>query len=203
MMVSTVSLPLIILLAQIALFQSQPIPTSPFGSAAKICAQGDKPYSVNGYPGTPHVSTPFQDEYVSPVDAVRKAVACRKDGHCMNAYEFDVVETQIRAFDKAIPACKAYDGTWFIAYNGNIPGPTITHVTGHETFVRYNNKIGSKFFPTNQSPCNANGRRGHPFSVHFHGSASLPGYDGWAEDEVCTGETKDYIYPNHRPTTGW
>ena len=66
-MISTVSLPLIILLAQIALFHSQPIPPSPFGSAAVICAQGDIPYSVNGYPGTPHISTPFQDEYVSPV----------------------------------------------------------------------------------------------------------------------------------------
>lgn len=121
----------------------------------------------------------------------------------MRAYEFDVMEKQLRVFDQSIPACKAYNATWFIAFNGNIPGPTITHSVGHETFVRYNNKIGSKFFPTNQSPCNANGRHGHPLSVHFHGSASLSGYDRLAEDETCTDKSKDYIYPNNRPATGW
>ena len=38
--------------------------------------------------------------------------------------------------------------------------------------------------------------------MHLHGSASLAPYDGWAEDETCLGETKDYVFPNNRPVTG-
>jgi hypothetical protein len=69
--------------------------------------------------------------------------------------------------------------------------------------VRMNNKIAGNYFPLGQSPCDAPGRSGRPFSTHLHGSASLATFDGWAEDETCGGETKDYIYPNNRPTTGW
>jgi hypothetical protein len=45
--------------------------------------------------------------------------------------------------------------------------------------------------------------QGRPFSVHLHGSASLAPYDGWAEDSTCFGESKDYVYPNNRPSTEW
>ena len=33
-------------------------------------------------------------------------------------------------------------------------------------------------------------------SVHLHGNASLPQYDGWAEDLTAPGQFKDYLYPN-------
>ena len=35
-------------------------------------------------------------------------------------------------------------------------------------------------------------------SVHLHGSASLPQYDGYADDVTTTGHYKDYWYPNHQ-----
>ena len=41
-------------------------------------------------------------------------------------------------------------------------------------------------------------------SVHLHGSASLPQYDGYADDVTTPGRHKDYWYPNHQgPRTLW
>jgi FtsP/CotA-like multicopper oxidase with cupredoxin domain len=41
-------------------------------------------------------------------------------------------------------------------------------------------------------------------SVHLHGSASLPQYDGYANDVTIPGQRKDYWYPNHQmPRTLW
>ncbi len=41
-------------------------------------------------------------------------------------------------------------------------------------------------------------------SVHLHGSASLPQYDGYADDLTYPGHAKDYWYPNHQgPRTLW
>lgn len=41
-------------------------------------------------------------------------------------------------------------------------------------------------------------------SVHLHGSASLPKYDGYADDVTKPGHHKDYWYPNHQgPRTLW
>ena len=36
-------------------------------------------------------------------------------------------------------------------------------------------------------------------SVHLHGSASLPEYDGYANDITNPGQWKDYTYPNWQP----
>ena len=35
-------------------------------------------------------------------------------------------------------------------------------------------------------------------SVHLHGSASLPQFDGYADDVTTPGHAKDYWYPNHQ-----
>jgi FtsP/CotA-like multicopper oxidase with cupredoxin domain len=178
------------------------VPVSPFGSASQICYQGS-PFNVNGFPGSPFVIKPFTDVYKSPTTAVPKFKTCRSDNHCMMSYEFDVKDVQLRPFDNTIPSCKSFTGTWFITYSGTIPAPTIIQPSGHESLVRFNNKIKNKF-TSPFSPClPINKRTGRPFSVHFHGSASLAPFDGWAEDETCTNETKDYVYPNNRPTTGW
>ncbi len=42
---------------------------------------------------------------------------------------------------------------------------------------------------------------GHPFntSTHLHGSASLPQFDGYANDVTHPGDYKDYWYPNWQP----
>lgn len=55
--------------------------------------------------------------------------------------------------------------------------------TGHETLVRFSNKISTNVFKTHV-PCTGN-RSGRPFATHLHGSASLAPFDGWADDETC------------------
>lgn len=191
---------LLIIFLKVSLGQ---IPKSPFGLEKDICNNvNGRTYDVSGFTGTPYVITPFIDTFKNPAIMAPKYKTCRTDSHCMFSYEIDVYDTQLRPFDNAVSSCKNYPGTWFLTYNGQIPGPTIMTPVGHETLLRFNNKIG-KYFTQSFSPCNTKTRRGRPFSVHFHGSASLAPFDGWAEDETCFGETKDYIYPNNRPVTGW
>lgn len=106
-------------------------------------------------------------------------------------------------FGNAINKCINKE-TWFLSYNGVVPGPTIIIPTGHESIVRFNNKITRTYFKSEFDPCLPNNKRSdRPISVHLHGSASLPPYDGWTEDEICFGEAKDYVYPNFRSGTGW
>ncbi|WP_009631681.1 multicopper oxidase family protein [Synechocystis sp. PCC 7509] len=72
------------------------------------------------------------------------------------------------------------------AYNGITPGPTIKQNKDRRSVVRFiNNSVGT------------------PTSVHLHGMASLPQYDGYAEDLTNPGQYKDYIYPNNRAATLW
>ena len=70
-------------------------------------------------------------------------------------------------------------------YNGISPGPTIVQRANRQSVVRFINDVGT------------------PTSVHLHGMASLPQYDGYAEDLIPVGYYKDYIYPNNRAATLW
>lgn len=183
------------------------IPITPFGDQNTICSSiNGTPILVDGFTSSPFKITPFVDIFVNPPKAVYKDKVCRNDGHCLFSYDFSVFSAQKRPFDNIIPICKTLPGTWFMTYNGTIPGPTIRVPSGHESLVRFKNLINTKngYFKGDYSPClEVNGKSGRPISVHFHGSASLAPFDGWAEDETCYGEVKDYIYPNNRPATGW
>jgi FtsP/CotA-like multicopper oxidase with cupredoxin domain len=190
---------IVFLFFQIAIAQ---LPPSPFGETNKICPSGNNPYSVDGFPGSPFKLNIFTDIFKNPQIAIPKFKKCRNDNHCMFSYEFDIVDIQLRTFDKLITNCRRFPATWFLSYGGQIPGPTIIVPTGHESFVRFNNKIGTRFIKQSHRPCLGT-RSGRPISVHLHGSASLAPFDGWAEDETCNGESKDYIYPNNRPATAW
>ena len=67
-------------------------------------------------------------------------------------------------------------------YEGITPGPTIMARRGRNVVVRHRNEI--------QNPLHEH------TSVHLHGNASLPQYDGYANDTTRPGEFKDYHYPN-------
>ena len=84
-------------------------------------------------------------------------------------------------------------------YNGLFPGPVIRQRGGLEpedkgrsSLIRFINKLG-------------NDEEGNPIntSVHLHGMASLPQYDGYAEDLTPPEYFKDYFYPNDRAATIW
>jgi FtsP/CotA-like multicopper oxidase with cupredoxin domain len=76
-----------------------------------------------------------------------------------------------------------------------VPGPLIKVPQGTPVKMRVTHAMGATH-PT----------FGHALtsSVHLHGSASLPQYDGYADDVSHSGQYKDYYYPNHQgPRTLW
>lgn len=77
--------------------------------------------------------------------------------------------------------------TTIAGYNGIFPGPTIRVPQGTRAEVRISNALGAV------SPVH-----GQTFSTvtHLHGSASLPQYDGYANDRTRPGFVKTYRYPN-------
>lgn len=183
------------------------IPPTPFGNVTEICPNADGlSVSVGGFPSSPFKITPFTDRFVNPPLANVGQTVCRTDGHCLFTYDITVTQVQKRPFDNAVVGCKALPPTWFLSYNGSVPGPTIRVPVGHESLVRFKNLLNSEtgYFKGSFNPCLPNNaRKGRPFSVHHHGAASLAPYDGWAEDETCYGEVKDYVYPNNRAATEW
>jgi spore coat protein A, manganese oxidase len=80
-------------------------------------------------------------------------------------------------------------------YNGIAPGPTVNIMHGRRAVMRVRNQLPD-----------INPLSGQDFStsVHLHGSASLPQYDGFASDVTAPGFFKDYHYPNiQRARTLW
>ena len=77
--------------------------------------------------------------------------------------------------------------TMVFAYNGTVPGPTIIVPKGRETVVRQTNILPATHPTLGYIPWT---------STHLHGSASLPQYDGYANDTSLPGQWKDYRYPN-------
>ena len=75
-------------------------------------------------------------------------------------------------------------------YNGSVPGPTFKVNQGRRAVVRQINNLPARHPDLDYTPWT---------SVHLHGSASLPEYDGYANDITNPGQWKDYRYPNWQP----
>lgn len=71
----------------------------------------------------------------------------------------------------------------------SVPGPLIKVDQHTRVRLRVHNDLPS-VHPTFGYPAQT--------SVHLHGSASLPQYDGYADDRTTPGHYKDYWYPNHQ-----
>jgi spore coat protein A, manganese oxidase len=80
----------------------------------------------------------------------------------------------------------------FWTYNGSIPGPFIRQPKLIPSCIRFSNRLGND---AQNNPICA--------SVHLHGMASLPQYDGYAEDLIQSDYYKDYFYPNNRASILW
>lgn len=81
-------------------------------------------------------------------------------------------------------------------------GPIIRHRGGIEpedegrtSVIRFINKLGTTIEQGKDKPIDT--------SIHLHGMASLPEYDGYATDLIPPGYFKDYFYPNDRAATLW
>ena len=80
--------------------------------------------------------------------------------------------------------------TPILGYNGLFPGPTIKVNQGERITLEMDNVL-PLFHP----------QWGYRLdtSTHLHGSASLPQFDGYANDITGRGLCKDYEYPNFQP----
>ena len=77
-------------------------------------------------------------------------------------------------------------------YDGLIPGPTIVAKSGTPQLVRFVNDL----------PVNDPVGIGEPISaIHRHGGFQAPEDDGYPLDTFCTGQSRDYFFPN-RPAGG-
>ncbi|MFE4541601.1 multicopper oxidase family protein [Arthrobacter sp. NPDC056727] len=79
--------------------------------------------------------------------------------------------------------------TTLAGYNGIFPGPTIRARQGTRIEVRIRNAFPSQGLVQQGTPST---------STHLHGSASLPQYDGYANDITVPGFFKNYHYPNRQ-----
>ena len=77
--------------------------------------------------------------------------------------------------------------TIIAGYNGIFPGPTIRVPQGTRTEVRISNRLPEKGLLYSER---------FNTVTHLHGSASLPQYDGYANDRTAPGKVKNYHYPN-------
>ncbi|WP_230977551.1 multicopper oxidase family protein [Georgenia yuyongxinii] len=80
--------------------------------------------------------------------------------------------------------------TTLLGYSGIFPGPTIDVDQGTRISLRVRNKLPL-----------VHPEWGYPLdtSTHLHGSASLPQFDGYANDLTHVGYKKYYQYPNFQP----
>ena len=85
--------------------------------------------------------------------------------------------------------------TMLFSYGGSVPGPVIKATRGREVVVRHWNNLPAVHPTLGYEPWT---------SVHLHGGASLPQYDGYASDVTLPGQFKDYHYANEQPArTMW
>ncbi|HEY9635699.1 MAG TPA: multicopper oxidase domain-containing protein [Coleofasciculaceae cyanobacterium] len=121
---------------------------------------------------------PFQVPFRTPpvLDPVRS-------DETTDYYEITMQKAQV----EILPGLK----TEIWGYNGITPGPTIRQRGGRQqdggrqSVVRFINKLDTRTV------------------IHLHGMASLPQYDGYAEDLIPPDYYKDYVYPNNRAATLW
>jgi FtsP/CotA-like multicopper oxidase with cupredoxin domain len=180
---------------------------SPFGMAAQAaaasCPKGTcdrEPLAAN--PQTPRLSPQllarrFEAELPIPdpmTPVLSKTYTVTRRGETfeqpIDYYEISMRQQKVEILpakdDK--PAISAE----FWTYNGTVPGPLIHQTKNRESCVRFSNCLGQD--EAGKDICT---------SVHLHGMASLPQYDGYAEDVTPPGYYKDYYYPNNRASILW
>lgn len=125
---------------------------------------------------------PYQRTLPIPDVLKPKDTTIDPDGHTRHHYHIE----QKLGSASIVPGLS----TPILGYNGTFPGPTIKVNQGDRITLEMDNVLPLL----------------HPqwgyrldTSTHLHGSASLPQYDGYANDVTGLGYCKDYDYPNFQP----
>jgi spore coat protein A, manganese oxidase len=166
---------------------------SPFGLPDKAQAAAmsacEHP-SLSGVQTTPF--SPQIDRFKAPLKILQplKPKLSKEAGTGTDYYEITMQKERVAVvFDEQEQPLKFAE---FWTYNGSIPGPLIRQKLSRQSSIRFNNLLGKD--ADNHNICTA---------VHLHGMASLPQYDGYAEDLIQPDYYKDYYYPNSRASSLW
>ena len=125
---------------------------------------------------------PFRAAFVRP--PVLHPTLSRRDADGGWTDYYTIRETARRA--RILPTLSTLVWT----YNGSSPGPTIKTRRNRRAVMRVINQLPRRHDFLGQDSAT---------SVHLHGSASLPQFDGYASDVTPRGWFKDYDYPNAQP----
>lgn len=125
---------------------------------------------------------PYQRALTIPPVLAPKSTITGADGRKTHLYQIE----QTAGMASIVPGLK----TPILGYNGSFPGPTIKVNQGERITLEMDNVL-PLFHP----------QWGYRLdtSTHLHGSASLPQFDGYANDITGRGMCKDYEYPNFQP----
>ncbi|MFP5214047.1 MAG: multicopper oxidase family protein [Acidobacteriota bacterium] len=131
-----------------------------------------------------------------------KVLAATKKTTTTDFYTIDIKEVS-QQLSSGLPPTPVW------TYNGLYPGPTIEAQRFRETVVTFNNNLPANGYATGMcvdpNVMGADALNNRPYmSVHLHGGASLPQYDGHPEDRFAPGERFVYSYDNKQlPATLW
>lgn len=132
---------------------------------------------------------PFQ-----PLSLLKPSITDENRDRPIDYYEITLQKAEV----ELLPNKK----TLIWSYSGLLPGPLIRQRgglqpedQGRASVIRFINKLGTTIENNQATPIAT--------SIHLHGMASLPQYDGYAEDTFLPGHFKDYHYPNDRASTLW
>ncbi|MEM7062137.1 MAG: multicopper oxidase family protein [Cyanobacteria bacterium P01_B01_bin.77] len=148
-------------------------------------ADGCDPHGLGEPPG-PYINSRFSPEiplFDRPFEPMQMLPAKSVNSN-LNGYTITMKKAQV----EILPGKPSEAWT----YNGQIPGPLIRQTQDKRSVVRFINQLG-----------NDDQGRGIPSVIHLHGVASLPQYDGYAEDLIPPQHYKDYYYPNNKGATFW
>jgi spore coat protein A, manganese oxidase len=125
---------------------------------------------------------PYQRALPIPPVLSPKGTTVDADGRKTHRYQIE----QTAGLANILPGLQ----TPILGYNGQFPGPTIKVNQGERISLEMDNVL-PLFHP----------QWGYRLdtSTHLHGSASLPQFDGYANDLTGLGMCKDYEYPNFQP----
>jgi FtsP/CotA-like multicopper oxidase with cupredoxin domain len=125
---------------------------------------------------------PYQRTLTIPPELPRTGTTVDADGQTVHNYRIQ----QKLGSANIVPGMS----TPILGYNGTFPGPTIKVNQGERISLMMDNVL-PLFHP----------QWGYRLdtSTHLHGSASLPQFDGYANDLTGLGYCKDYEYPNFQP----
>ncbi|MGA8993376.1 MAG: multicopper oxidase domain-containing protein [Nocardioidaceae bacterium] len=129
---------------------------------------------------------PFTAGFVVP-PVLSPGASKEVDGQMTDFYQVTMRAAKV----EIVPGLK----TEIWGYNGILPGPTISSRRKRPTVIRQINSLPARHPRLRYQPTT---------SLHLHGSASLPQYDGYASDVSEPGQYKDYKFPQiQEARTDW